>query len=558
MSALTLSRAAIRALACLTLAALACPLPAAPGTAGVLPATAGGAPSALEVAYLDALIADLPAATGLSAALLYESSPLVASRQVSLPAIEPGEDWAALEPILSRLAAELQLDYIIATALVPGDAGLTARLMIAVRGGGGSQFSFVTRADDLTGAADQMARRIADALAAGLPPPRDAEVEPVLVEPAVNPPAAPTAQPAPPTTPPAEQNQPAVTPPTAPTQPTGEQPATEQQPSPLAPALAAFERGAYQDALGLVMKAIQEGGATGEAYLLRARCHLALQDQDAAVEDLRAAVERSPELVEAQVRLARILADRGLWQESAEHYQTALEAQPAEREALLGLARLYRDHGHRQRAIDLLEGSEATATDAGATVLLGDLYAANGDDVAAQVAYLRAVALSDAEGKAATLEHLGDFYVKLRRHRDALTCYLQAAQLNPTRNSIVRRRYEEVMSAADSTVYDELTRSSQEFEAFVTDGNGERELVFASLSAARAQIEEALRFADGITPPDAVAARHARRQFAYSLAFEATVTALSFVDVGGAELRDRALARYKDALAEFEGLRQTP
>ncbi|HUS79939.1 MAG TPA: hypothetical protein VM283_01650, partial [Armatimonadota bacterium] len=96
------------------------------------------------------------------------------------------------------------------------------------------------------------------------------------------------------------------------------------------------------------------------------------------------------------------------------------------------------------------------------------------------------------------------------------------------------------------------------FEAFVTDGNGERELVFASLSAARAQIEEALRFADGITPPEAVAARHARRQFAYSLAFEATVTALSFVDVGGAELRDRALARYKDALAEFEGLRQTP
>ncbi|HUS80237.1 MAG TPA: hypothetical protein VM283_03150, partial [Armatimonadota bacterium] len=167
---------------------------------------------ALEVAYLDALIADLPAATGLSAALLYESSPLVASRQVSLPAIEPGEDWAALEPILSRLAAELQLDYIIATALVPGDAGLTARLMIAVRGGGGSQFSFVTRPDDLTGAADQMARRIADALAAGLPPPRDAEVEPVVVEPAVNPPAAPTAQPAPPTTPPAEQNQPAVTP----------------------------------------------------------------------------------------------------------------------------------------------------------------------------------------------------------------------------------------------------------------------------------------------------------------------------------------------------------
>ena len=116
----------------------------------------------------------------------------------------------------------------------------------------------------------------------------------------------------------------------------------------------------------------------------------------------------------------------------------------------MGLARLYRDNGHRQKAINLLEAAEAASSDPGLLMLLGDLHALNGSDVEAQAAYLRAMAAGDEpDTKAVALERLGDFYVKLHRHREALTCYLQAAQLNPTRTSVVTRRYAEVMSAAD-------------------------------------------------------------------------------------------------------------
>lgn len=112
------------------------------------------------------------------------------------------------------------------------------------------------------------------------------------------------------------------------------------------------------------------------------------------------------------------------------------------------------------------------------------------------------------------------------------------------------------MRAADNTVLDELNASWAEFSAFAKDGDGERELVFTRMVAARAHVDEAMRFADSILAPEDLRTQHARRQFAYSLAFEATVTALSYLDLGGASMRERAFQGYQEAVAEFERLRE--
>ncbi|MCD6359832.1 MAG: tetratricopeptide repeat protein [Armatimonadetes bacterium] len=325
-------------------------------------------------------------------------------------------------------------------------------------------------------------------------------------------------------------------------------------PAALVPAASAFNRGEFKKALGLVQDVISGGAATGQAYLLRARCHLALNEEEAAMGDLRRAIEASPDLVEAHVRLARLLSKRGLWQVAAARYQAALDIAPDNREALQGLARLYRDNGHRRRAIELLEAAPSSSSDAGIVLMLADLYAQEGDEAGAQSAYLRAVTLSDGEGKAVALERLGDFYVSIRRHRDALTCYLKAAQLSLNRSTVARRRYEEVMSAADSAVLDEMTASWDAFASYVDDGDGERELVFIRMAQARAHVDEAMRFADSIVPPDELKSQHARRKFAYSLVYEAMVTALSYLDLGGEDMLNRARKRHDEAVAEFERL----
>jgi tetratricopeptide (TPR) repeat protein len=532
-------------------------------TVGVLVAQVAEAPAPLEVSYADALVARAAEEDGLQAALLHEGSPLVTGREARLPAMDPGEDWGPLEPILSGLAAQLGLDYVLATAIIPAEGGATVQAMVAVRGGDAARMSFDVERDGATelaqSAAAEMVRRLTEAIAESLPAPRDPGDEAVPVPDDTQPdaPQPPADEPVPAepvATPPADD---APVPPAD--EPEGQAPVVEDQPGPLSDAIAVFNRGDYKQALALINDAMARVGPSGEAYLLRARCYLALQDQDAAMSELQRAIDIAPELIEARLRLARLQARRGLWQMAAALYEEALDIAPDDREALLGLARLYRDNGHRQKAIDLLTGAEAASSDAGLLMLLGDLYALNSNDVEAQAAYLRAMALGDdPDAKAVALERLGDFYVKLHRHRDALTCYLQAAQLNPTRTSVVTRRYVEVMSAADRTVYDELTEAWVGFEAFVRDGSGEREIVYQRMAACRGHVQEAMRFADGITPPEEMRGVHARRQYAYSLAYEAAVTALSYLDLDGGEMRDRAMARCDEAIKELERLRGAP
>ena len=66
-----------------------------------------------------------------------------------------------------------------------------------------------------------------------------------------------------------------------------------------------------------------------------------------------------------------------------------------------------------------------------------------------------------------------------------------------------------------------------------------------------------MNFADGIMPPEEMGSVHARRQYAYSLAYEAAVTGLSYLDLDGTEMRDRAMARCREAINELESLRGT-
>jgi tetratricopeptide (TPR) repeat protein len=289
--------------------------------------------------------------------------------------------------------------------------------------------------------------------------------------------------------------------------------------------------------------------------LLRARLNLARRNDDAAIGDLQRAVGMDPSLVEARVWLGRLLEEQGLWQSAQDHYEAAVEADPTDLAALLGLARLYRDHGHRRRAIELLtDARDLGQDDPSLLMLLAELHGGEGNVALAERYFLQAAATATGDERAMAWERLGDLYVKLHRHREALTSYVKAAEVNPSRASMAERRYTEVMTAADGAVHEALTATWSAFEDFANNGIGEREMVYRRLSEMHAQLEEAKLFAESITPPEDLKARHVKRQVAYSLAVEASVLALSWLDLGDDSMLEHAGQVHADAVAQFEAL----
>ena len=560
---------------------------------GVVLAPANAELSAVEAEYAEMLVGAL-VARSLSATVLHVNSPLVRAADLKLPAVSATDDWTPLSPVLDRIATQLRLDHVLLTAIDPpaGEAGRITGLLVA-RGGESARIS----AND----AETMAREVERSIAP-LGPPHDTEdqVVPIgteVVRPRVDEPVA-AEEPAEveelPAEPVATEDERALAEPVeaeverpAPSEEVGDRPtppvAVEEPPTPvavidepqlpapadeteapkpvdpaLAPAEEAYEKGKLDEATELLGDYLQRHGPSGRTHFLRARLSLARLQHEDAINQLQQAVAFEPELVEPRVWLARLLAERGLWQKSIDHYEKALEHEPTNLAALMGLARTYRDHGHRRKAIALLqEADNAARNDLALLMMLADLHVAEGNVELAARSLLRAATFAGGAQRAAALERLGDIYVELGRHRDALGCYLEAAELSPSRTSMAKRRYQEVMAAADGAVHEALTAGWSIFENYVEDSIGQRETVFRHLSDLNAQLDEALRFADGITPPAELRVEHGRRQLAYSLAIEGTVSALSYLDLGENAMLERAVSRHGEALGEFRLLQQS-
>lgn len=528
---------------------------------GVLIAPSGDQMAEGEALYAEALVAAV-IAEGHQAIFLHEASPLVRSSGISLPAVSAEDDWTPLQSVLDRVAERLRLDYVLLTAARPEADEWMAEGLLVVRGGGRDTLQTeVPRA--IADVAGEIAEATLQAMS-GLPAPSDRAEDAVPLiprdEPAAEEPAAdaPVTADAPPATTDAdaEQDAPMVvadepeaatdTPPTA---------APEPIDDALAAAEAAYDDGKLEDAEALLNASLRETGGSARAYFLRARLSLGRQDRDAAISDLKRAVAMDRSLVQAQVWLARLLMEQGLWQAAQTHYERAVEAAPTDLEALLGLARLYRDHGHRRKAIALLTGADDRGQDdPSLLMLLAELHGGERNVELAERYFVRAAGSAEGEQRAAAWERLGDLYVGLHRHREALTCYVKAAELNPSRASMVERRYTEVMTAADGAVREALTGGWGVFEDFAHNGVGAREMVYRRLSEIHAQLTEARRFAESINPPGNLRERHVQRQFAYSLAVEASVLALSWLDLGDESMLERAAEVHADAATQFEAL----
>ncbi|MGI5817521.1 MAG: tetratricopeptide repeat protein [Armatimonadota bacterium] len=554
-------REVLRIALAIAVATVACTAASWADGVGVIVAPAGERMTEAEALYAEGVVAGL-VEQGRRAVLLHEASPLLRSGGVNLPSVSADDDWTPLVSVLDRIATRLRLDHVLLAAhRADSQPGMTEGLLV-VRGGASRELRAAS--SDRTPAA--FATRVAAAIE-DLPAPSDRADEAVPLpqtdipaqppEPAAEPPIEAEAAP-PPDERPGTGERPALT--VADEPETVEEPAeapdADEADDALLAAEAAYREGRLSEAEALVEASLRETGASARAYYLRARLSLARQDRDAAIGDLQRAVGIDRSLADAQVWLARLLVEQGLWQTAQEHYEQAVEARPGHLEALLGLARLYRDHGHRRKAIALLTAAaDRGQDDASLLMLLAELHGREGNIELAERYFVRAASVAKGEQRAAAWERLGDLYVTRHRHREALTAYVKAAEFNPSRTTMVERRYTEVMSAADGAVHEALTEGWSVFEDYAYNGVGHREMVHRRLSEMRAQLEEAMRFAESIKPPGALSAGHVERQFAYSLALEASVIALTWLDLGEDGMVERACEVHADAVREFERLR---
>ncbi|MFW5866437.1 MAG: tetratricopeptide repeat protein [Armatimonadota bacterium] len=540
---------------------------------GVMLAPAGEQISEEEALYAEGIVAGL-VAEGRRVVFLHEGSPLVRTHGVRLPAVTSSDDWTPLTSTLDSLATRMGLDYVLLTALNADGQQVRGEGLLVVRGGDGTHVRSEPCVEGRD-AAEGVAERVMSAMQ-GLPEPSDRADEVVPLAPLdgrdeVSPDDVPTA--APPVTddapvaeddPAPDRGEPALAiadepAPTSEREDEGAPPAAASSPAPVDDALieaeAAYEEGHLDDAEALLNASLRESGPSARAYYLRARLSLARRDRDSAIADLKRAAAMDEELVDARVWLGRLLSEQGLWQAAQQHYELAVEVDPTHLEALLGLARLYRDHGHRRTAIELLTTAVDLGQDAPSVLmLLAELHGGDGNVALAERYFQRAAAAATGEQRAIAWERLGDLYLGLHRHREALTSYLKAAELNPSRASMAERRYTEVMAAADGAVREALTVTWSAFEDFAKSGTGEREMVFRQLSEMHEQLNEAMRFAESINPPGDLCERHEDRQFAYSLAVEASVLALSWLDIGDGSMLERADEVHADAVTQFERL----
>ena len=335
-----------------------------------------------------------------------------------------------------------------------------------------------------------------------------------------------------------------VTPPAAPALPKSPQPA----PQFLAAADKFLSEGDFRRVEDLLVKADEAREPKASIYYGWARLEAARQNRTAERTWLERTIAADPNNLPAHLKLAELLRAAGLWRKAAEEYDFVIKAQPDNVFAYLGLSALYAAHSQPRRAAEVLaEAVKHRPDDSSLYLRLGDLHTQRKALPEAEEAYDRAARLAQGEQRADALDRLGDLYVGAAREREGFICYAEASKLRSETNSpLAQKRYQQIMGAADDALGKVIDKASQGLDGYLFGRNVTREEAFGAMSDFNTQVQEVSNFVESITPPTNLKLAHAERKLAYSLAAEAALYGLLYLDQGK---RDE-LGLYQSRLAE--------
>lgn len=337
-----------------------------------------------------------------------------------------------------------------------------------------------------------------------------------------------------------------TTPPAAP-----DTPVTPAQPLVFLPAAQKYLRGGeYKRVEEMLIKAEEAGEPRAEVYALWAELEKVRRNSAAERLWLERAATANQTLTAVHLRLAELLRQEGLWRKALAEYQIALAQDPNNLHVYLGLAALYEGQSQPRRAAEwITEATKRHPRDASLYLRLGDLHAGRQGWAEAENAYDRAARLTEGVARAEALDRLGDLYVRAERDREGFVCYAEASRLREGRSTpMAEKRYQQIMESADESLLQAATRARATLDRFRAGQDTYREDVWLAFDELRKQTGEVSEFVNMVLPPATMEKAHLERKLAYSLAAEAALAAMDYVDQGEAQ----RLEDYGGLIAEAE------
>ncbi len=526
-------------------------------------------------ALADAIINTISGLDGWQALLLHPGSPL-------LQAAGAGDDLASLlagtpgcDP--AKLAETLDLSdiFLLRITMTAGaDTTEQVRLETAWSRPGPKPmrgFEIVLsdlRPADIKAAADRFAANLVQGFAAAQPfqlptttaatPPQTPAVPAPVTDTTTAPPDKPATAGEAPTVPDKPDRPPAMP----------DQPATAAEvPAPTASEPPAEHTAAARAALGLgdltlarreADLAFKYGEPLLGVYLLRAELAAAENDTENRRQWLQRAAKVDPQAVEPLLHLAALLHAEGLWQKAVETFDEAIAIDPDCVAAYVGAANVLSSRDQPKHAATYLDQAVARNPEDNSLLMkLGDAYRQAQMLPEAEEAYDLAARTAEPHLRSQIFDKLGDLYVSAGRFEEGFYCYAEAARLRGGGDHpVARKRYNQIMMTADEAVMASLEEAMRMFASYSRDRVVPREKAYLASEQASEQITEVTGFAKTVLPPTGAAQLHLRRQLFYSLALEATVNLMTYLDTNMQLPLDQYQRAATAARAEFEQLRE--
>ena len=309
--------------------------------------------------------------------------------------------------------------------------------------------------------------------------------------------------------------------------------------------------GKVEQALDILDDAERAGQRSVELLDLRAQFNLMLGRTAAAERDWRRAAALDPGAVTPRLSLARTYMNGALWADAMELYREVLARHPRDVDAILGLVDAMRRGGRKVGARKLLEAAGPTIDDPRIQERWAQLALELGRPEEAERALLLMADSAEGLAKRDALNRLVELYLSLDRLVDALAASRQALALESTSGAATEATYDLLVRSADLDVMATCGSMAEILEA-LDSGKMSREEAFARTQKARLVVLAAEEFITGVPAPESRSAANANRLYGYSLASEAALNAVAYIDLGAAKRREAYSTTLEAAGAELE------
>ncbi|MFQ6133634.1 MAG: hypothetical protein ACE5R4_16455 [Armatimonadota bacterium] len=299
---------------------------------------------------------------------------------------------------------------------------------------------------------------------------------------------------------------------------------------------------------------IREQGESAALRIALGEAYLTIGDYGQAEFHLLRATVLDPKLPEPHLRLGEIRTNQKRWRAAVDEYREAVRLDPGNINARIALARSYERAGASKEALSEFEAAARLDPDNGVPHLeLGDFYARQHDNRAAEREYRLAADCAEPDTRA--YGRLADYYAEKGQFKESFDYHLRAIRHQTNPLVMDERRYGKILALADEALAKQMADSNAAMTRF-RRGRMTREEAYYAFQGFADYSRDIYNLAAAVTPPATARAVHQARLLVYSLANQADLSLLEYLDTNDDADFETAKVLRAEAVQEFARLRQ--